>query len=301
MIKLSSKFEPMENPAFRPDMGKNGELSHMLEQDLTITQSVGVHRENFTLGKPEPIRHERHHLALLIALCKPPIIHEFPYQSDWAAEYIVLALDNINRNTASGFSTSIENYHNDHDHFLRLVQGEFQDRQIFENYDNVLYQLLAQKIGCTRMQIREQTKDIYTRLRELAETNGLHTFVETTGGSAIGVSSITDTDTGLKYDIGPGARVPEGFTPAQAPDASMVRELYNRLQPAIWFFQRPLLQAKNDFAAGRITGKQFHDTDNGAEDNRKIRALYQAIMEHKPGTPAPMIEAPDCASIEARV
>ena len=281
---LRSGFTAVKENSGTP-LGRDGEISAMLEQDMTVREAVTLMNRNWNLPADDDIEHEVGHTILALATLYPETPEGMPYQGDFQAENYVFKIEDFFRRFME------ENHmqpHLDKEEFMYDVRDEYRDSAHTGNRNRTLLWALNRVRGDDPQDIRTAKGYNDQELALIAQNAGI--IIEDKGidGWTIGVPGIENEFFFMADDI---CYLPdemegvEDFKRFTEPSMEELSAVYDRIEPALRLIGEKIAHAQQTCPADTPILEAMHD----AIANTRISELVDAM--HSPRALALSTEA----------
>ena len=259
-----------------PPLGRDGEISAMLEQDMTVQDAIDLLNKNWNLPADDDIEHEVGHTILALATLYPETPEGMPYQGDFQAENYVFKIEDFVRRF-------MEEDHMqpplDKEEFIYDVRNEYSDSAHTGNRNRTLLWALSRVRGDDPQDIRTATGYDDQELALIAQNAGI--IIEDKGidGWTIGVPGIENEFFFIADDI---CYLPdevegvEDFTRFSEPCMDELSAVYDRIEPALQLLGEKIAHAQQTCPPDMPILKAMHD----AIGNTRISELVDVM--HSP-------------------
>ncbi len=255
-------------------LGYRGELSYMLDQNMTVKEAISFHLNNWGYEQTQALIHEVGHILYALTLHKIGRLENINYQGSYEAECFVLSLEFWN----TGFDAPQSDQWNKQ--FLDQLKWSFRTFNNLENYHRTLLWLIGQETGHTMDEIWEHCSFEEEKLYNLAALTGIDAYKEYGAGHRNQLEKLLIRYKGKEYGIEKGGLVNHGW-----PSGSNGQEEFKEFT---YYNDDTIKEVYEGFYdAMHAAHKIIHDSTNIHRDfdtamaSMTMRELYETVM----GTP----------------
>ncbi len=281
---LRSGFTAVKENSGTP-LGRDGEISAMLEQDMTVREAAALMIRNWNLPGEDDIEHEAGHIVLALATLYPEASEGLPYQGDFEAENIVFTIEEYIRQTMQ------VDHHSpplDKDVFVDGVISEYQDSAYQGNLNRTLLWAMNYVGGDDPERVRYATNYDDDTLKRAAMNAGIgvdeNAYLQQWNIRVPGLDEpfffMADDVRYLPDEIEGGT----GFQPFLKPDRNRIAAIYDRIAPALHLIGENIIHAQQTHGDTPIM-----DAMHDAIGHIRISALVDAM--HSPRALALSVES----------